>query len=262
MNMYVLDNGIIRMPEVTIYTGGSEEKWIDIPVYSVLIDHPEGLVLFDAACNPEGMLGNWPEAFRQFPYIADEAQLLPNSLERLGYRLEDIRYVVASHLHLDHAGCLKYFPNAEVIVSEVELRNTMTRYEAGEELGAHLVSDIESWIQADITWKTVSEQDGEYPLLDGLTVINLGPGHSWGMLGILVELQDSGSFLLASDALYSARHLGPPPILPAILEDQEGYSRSVQRILKYKETHAARIMYGHDLEQFRGLVHADTGYYH
>jgi glyoxylase-like metal-dependent hydrolase (beta-lactamase superfamily II) len=32
----------------------------------------------------------------------------------------DIRYVAASHLHLDHAGCLEMFINASIIVQEDE----------------------------------------------------------------------------------------------------------------------------------------------
>lgn len=43
-------------------------------------------------------------------------------LKTLGVRPSDVRWVVLTHLHTDHAGGLHHFPNAEVFVDPMELR--------------------------------------------------------------------------------------------------------------------------------------------
>ena len=39
----------------------------------------------------------------------------------LGLRLTDIKHVIQSHLHYDHAGGVSFFPRAEVYVQRAEL---------------------------------------------------------------------------------------------------------------------------------------------
>ena len=55
---------------------------------------------------------------------------------RLGYRPADVRYVVMSHLHLDHVGCMPLFPQATFVVRRQELRAAWwpDAYERGYDL--------------------------------------------------------------------------------------------------------------------------------
>ena len=257
----MLDNGIIRMPEANIYTEGSSEKWIDIPIHTFLIDHPEGWVLFDAACDPDGMTKNWPKEFTECPYVVPEGGYLPQRLAELGVKPEEIRKVVVSHLHIDHAGCLKNFTNATIYVNNEEFKRTMRQYVMGEGLGAHMKSDVESWLLAELNWHLVDREQVEIELLDGLKVINFGSGHSWGMLGLLVKLKRDGNYLLVSDAIYSKRHIDPPGIKPGIVEDEEGYQKTVDFIHEYAQTEKARVLFGHDLGQFKELMTSTHGFY-
>lgn len=123
--LYVLDTGTMKMDKnymVAMHNPASIDnpnppaEFIEFPVYAVLIDHPDGKILFDTGCNPEGMgkEGRWPEGVQKlFPAFQDESCYLINRLEQLKVRPEDIKYVVASHLHLDHAGCLELFTNGD-----------------------------------------------------------------------------------------------------------------------------------------------------
>ena len=66
MKMYVLDNGVIRIISDNKVTGGGTA---DIPIHSFLFDTPEGYVLFDTGCDPDGMSGAWPAHMQVNPYI-------------------------------------------------------------------------------------------------------------------------------------------------------------------------------------------------
>jgi glyoxylase-like metal-dependent hydrolase (beta-lactamase superfamily II) len=51
----------------------------------------------------------------------DEAQCVVRQVEALGFRAEDVRHVVVTHLDLDHAGGLPDFPGATVHLHQREL---------------------------------------------------------------------------------------------------------------------------------------------
>lgn len=71
--LYVLDNGRMRMDKnwmiamhnpATVDNPNAPAEMIEFPIYSVLIDHPEGKILFDTSCNPDSMgpQGRWSES--------------------------------------------------------------------------------------------------------------------------------------------------------------------------------------------------------
>lgn len=248
MRMFFLDCGIMKFPYSVIARDmqpqDDSHKMVPAPISAFLIEHPEGRILFDTGCDPDGMKGNWPDAYRQIPY---QESYLPQQLDELGIKPDDIGYVVASHLHFDHAGCLHICNKARIYVNKTELDTTMDAYRNGRELNAHLPSDIENWMRADLTWEPVSSET--VPLVDGVTIVNFGPGHSWGMLGLMVELP-GGNHFLVSDAIYTRENQGPPMKLPALLSDIEGYRKTIRRIESYAAENHATIVYGHDMRQY------------
>ena len=70
--VYVLDTGTMKMDKnymismhnpASVANPNPPAEFVEFPVYAVLIDHPEGKILFDTGCNPDGMgeEGRWPE---------------------------------------------------------------------------------------------------------------------------------------------------------------------------------------------------------
>lgn len=271
--MYVLDTGKMMMDKnfmvamhdpATIDEPEKPNKFIEFPVYAVLIDHPEGKILFDTGCNPDSMgeSGRWPkDTQKMFPLIQDEACYLINRLEQLKVRPKDIKYVVASHLHLDHAGCLELFTEAEIIVHDWELANTMKQFAMTKDMGAYVWADIEQWIKKELNWRPILPHEDELELAEGVTILNFGSGHAWGMLGLHVELPGEGGIILASDAVYSAENYGPPIKIPGIIYDSLGYIRTVERIKEYAKRTNSQVWFGHDAEQFETLIKSTEGYY-
>lgn len=271
--LFVLDTGRMQMDKgfmVSMYNPASVKnpnppaEFIEFPVYAVLIDHPDGKILFDTGCNPEGMgeKGRWPEGVQQLfpPQMSEECYLI-NRLAQLRVRPEDIKYVVASHLHLDHAGCLEMFTNATIIVHETELANTMKTYAINKDMGAYVWADIDAWVKNGLNWKTIRPKEEEVPLVDGVKILNFGAGHAWGMLGLHVELPGTGGIILASDAVYSAENYGPPIKIPGIIYDSVGFVSTVERIKEYAARTNSQVWFGHDSEQFRKFIKSTEGFY-
>ncbi|WAH44598.1 N-acyl homoserine lactonase family protein [Alicyclobacillus fastidiosus] len=273
MKLYVLDNGTMKMDKnlmiaSSVIASSTEpnkpNEHIEFPVYTVLIDHPEGKILFDTACNPNGMgkNGRWIEATQNlFPYLASEECYLPNRLEQMRVRPEDIRYVVASHLHLDHAGCLEIFTNAQIIVHENELSGALRTYANNAQEGAYIWADIDAWLKNNLHWKTIRPHEDNLQLVDGIKILNFGSGHAWGMLGLHVQLPGEGGIILASDAVYSAANYGPPVRIPGIIYDSLGFTNTVERIQRLARETNSQVWFGHDAAQFASLRKSTEGFY-
>jgi len=276
--LYVLDNGTMKMDknlmiassnQATLDSPNEPNQMHEFPIFTVFIDHPDAKILFDTACNPNAMgeNGRWIESTQKaFPYTASEECYLPNRLEQINVSPKDVDYVVASHLHLDHAGCLEYFTNATVIVHEDELNGTMQTYARNQKEGAYIWADIDAWIKNELTWQTIKPYEDNIELVDGVKILNFGSGHAWGIIGLQIELGELGTIILASDAIYTADSMGSmdlnsPLRPPGILYDSVGWAKSVQKIKKIAKETQADIWFGHDGEQFKSFRKSTEGYY-
>ena len=112
--------------------------------YCVLIDHPhEGVILYDTGCGKD-----YPEVWG--PIVADvfarvdyepEKHDLEKAVVRAGYTLEQVKKVIISHLHVDHAGGLDVFmerKDVEVWVHELELKTAFWSVATGADVGTYL----------------------------------------------------------------------------------------------------------------------------
>ncbi|MBO0683214.1 MAG: MBL fold metallo-hydrolase, partial [Candidatus Dormibacteraeota bacterium] len=114
----------------------------NVAVIATLIDHPSaGPVLFDTGIAP-AYQELWPAQIQQAFAVTrfEDENRLEGALGAAGYALHDVRAVVLSHLHLDHAGGLEAFrgTNVPIYVHADELRNAFYAVATGEDLGAYL----------------------------------------------------------------------------------------------------------------------------
>jgi len=255
MQVYVLFNGVLKGGKQGMLASAGPDEQAVLPVYTVLIKHPDGYVLYDAACHDEKA--------RQDPFIFDSLHLkdeerLLNRLAEIGVAPEEIKYVVLSHMHADHAGYIELFPNAEICVSENEFTYSIKDYALGISKSE---GDIAFWIERKLNWKLLPDEEKTIKLLDGVTIYNFGRGHSYGMLGLLIDLPKTGKVLLVSDAVYLLENLGPPRQLPGMVLDGDGYLKTLDYIDKLAKDLNAAIWFGHDIEQNDTLIKSTEGYY-
>ena len=104
-----------------------DRAWTDpLPILAWLVEHEEGLIVVDtgetARVSQPGYFPAWHPYFRLAvrERVAPEEEIGPQ-LTRLGFSTADVRWVVLTHLHTDHAGGLGHFPDSEILVTREEL---------------------------------------------------------------------------------------------------------------------------------------------
>jgi glyoxylase-like metal-dependent hydrolase (beta-lactamase superfamily II) len=248
--------GLLLKPGRTIRSRTQKDlpaEWYLSPTYCVLVDMPEGRLLWDTCC-PRDWEMRWPASAQDFcPYDSvGEDEYFESRLAQLHLEPSDIDWVVMSHLHADHAGNVRMLANAgaKVICSAAEL-DFATAF-PGEFYGAHLKGDYEG-----LKFETVSE-DGE--ILPNVSLIHL-PGHTPGTLAMKLDLRETGTVIFTSDAVYMGDSYGPPVAPPAIVDDLGSWYASVEKLRTLAEQSDAQLVFGHDSDQMRSLLLAPDGYY-
>ncbi|HDR6247219.1 TPA: N-acyl homoserine lactonase family protein [Bacillus cereus] len=268
--VYVLDNGELMIDKNVFLKNGNvtctsdkELRFMKIPIYTVFIDHPEGKILFDTSCYPQKALELLQEGLPYSTCNKEKSNYIIKRLEYLGVSPKDIRYVVISHLHFDHAGCLEMFPNSWIIVHEDELFYTLKHFHLKTLPLGYVEKDISKWLRMNLYWKTVKRHEKKIMLVEGIEILNFGSGHTWGMLGMRINLQNTGNIILASDAVYSREHYILPIQLPSedAIYDLEGYLETIKEIRNYAREGQVQIWFGHDNIQFQSLIKSTEGYY-
>jgi N-acyl homoserine lactone hydrolase len=228
--------------------------WVEAPTHAVVVEHPEGRLLWDTSC-PRDWEQRWaPSAMNDFfPYDgASEEQYFDSRLRQLNLEPGDIDIVVISHLHFDHAGNVRMFDDAgaRLLVHEDEAKGAFG-YE-GPFRGAHIKADYEG-----LNFETVR---GDTEILPGVTLLE-APGHTWGTMSLQLDLADEGTMIFTSDAVYLRESYGPPPVGAAIVWDNQAWLRSVEKLRGIAERTNATVVFGHDADQRRELKLAPDAYY-
>src|SRR3989442_2734864 len=122
--MWALPNAELTVPRSLLMHGAPNDP-VTVPCPAYLIEHAKGLVLFDTGCHPkvaDDPVGYWGPIANAIQVKYPKTMLLDKQIQGLGYKTDDIKYVVISHLHLDHTGYMYAFPKAKFLIMANELR--------------------------------------------------------------------------------------------------------------------------------------------
>jgi len=182
-----------------------------LPVNAFLIEHRAGLCLVDTGQSAEaavpGYLPRWHPFLRTARFELAAGDEAVAQVRRLGFRPEQVRWIVLTHLHTDHVGGLAAFPSSEVVVSETEWRR------AGGFRG-QLIGYVPKQLPAGLAPRLVRlTEPGVGPFATSLALddersLNLVPlpGHTPGQIGLLA-VGERRSALLGGDVAHNWREL-------------------------------------------------------
>jgi glyoxylase-like metal-dependent hydrolase (beta-lactamase superfamily II) len=186
-----------------------DRRWTDpLPIYAFAIEHPEGVIVVDtgetARTSEPDYFPRWHPFFRfgLREWVAPEQEIGPQ-LQRLGIASGDVRWVVLTHLHTDHAGGLHHFPDNEILVSRGDLKIASG---LPGRLRGYLNNRWPSWFEPTVV-DLAPVAYGPFPHSVQLTQagdVTIVPlhGHTPGQIGVIVE-QGDHAVLLAGDSSYT-----------------------------------------------------------
>jgi glyoxylase-like metal-dependent hydrolase (beta-lactamase superfamily II) len=220
-----------------------ERNRIPLAMRCILVEHSDGLVLIDTA------LGNKEDAkFLDIYGVENEglegATQLEDALASAGFLPRDVKWVINTHLHFDHAGgnttmdpdlendprrhIRPTYPNATYVVQRGELE--FARHTNERTRVSYLPHNFEPIVAAD-RWRLL---DGNEEVLPGIAV-RLTPGHVPFHQAIMI--QDRGeTAVFVGDLFPTTAHLPLPWIM--------GYDLEPLRTLESKRALLAEAIRG------------------
>ncbi|MFN2570680.1 MAG: MBL fold metallo-hydrolase [Gemmatimonadales bacterium] len=188
---------------------------IPLALRCLLVEHDDGLVLIDTG------IGNKENAKFTEIYGVDNAgqdarTKLEDALRELGHRADDIRCVINTHLHFDHAGGDTWldpagtvglaFPKARYVVQKGEL--DFASHTNERTAGSYLAHNFQG-----VPFQLI---DGEREIVPGIRGV-LTPGHVPYHQSVLIESGGEKACFIA-DLVPTAAHLPLPWIMGYDLE--------------------------------------------
>ena len=187
--------------------------WRDgaLPVNAFLVEHPDGLCLFDTGqtsrATAMGYFPRWQPFFRLARFELEADDEMEMQLDALAISPRDVRWVVLSHLHTDHAGGLAPFVDAEVVVSRAE-------WAMAGGLSGRMRGYLPQYWPKGLTPRLLElDGDGFGPFHashdltgDGTLVVVATPGHTPGHVSLLAH-DETGDVLLGGDLAHTAVEL-------------------------------------------------------
>ncbi len=238
------------------------------------VEHPDAKIIFELGYKIEdfenfpgfphrkGSEGVW---WKQGPDENPVAQL-----RKIGVEVDDIDYVILSHLHSEHCGWLPSFAGkkAKIVVQEKE-------YEYAHRVGIPTppgeepaVEQFHSWMYLrklyEIPGLNYQLVKGDYEVAKGVEILH-APGHTPGYQVLLVRLPKTGTVIMSGcehrGMYYDIPVNGQSPGIPhAFTWFAAEELRSFKKIREIVEKEKGQIFFGHDSEQWQTLKHAPEYY--
>lgn len=216
MKIYFLSTGFGHVAK-GLFVQGAGMKNVRFPILSVLIERDNDLVLFDTGIGTRieeemrhaicwgNLLFNRSIMHTQFETNRDA---LVHQLPRLGFKVSDVKNIIVSHLHWDHAGGMRDFPHARFFVSRREwefvsnlrlgqlFKNAFIKQQFREQgLEIELIETDQR--------KPFKNFSASYDLFgDGSMVLVDLPGHSPGLMGMYLTMPSGRRFFFSADTFY------------------------------------------------------------
>ena len=245
--VWLLDSGSLVIDRTHIAWNIEPGNPVRFPVYSVLIDHTDGLFLFDS-----GFDKGTVEEFLPFelPEQTDE-QTLPAQLERCGFQAGDVTAVINSHLHFDHCGGQRHLPEAVTWVGKEELRHCLVP-EPFERLGYadkvfHRPDSAYQWLEGD-----------EVDFADGIRLL-FTPGHTVGHYSLLLERAEGRPMLFVADVSYT-RETWEKELISGFHNDPSANFTSLRKLKHLARRHDLDVFFTHDMDAWESYQHAPNHY--
>jgi len=267
MRLYGFSSGALTIGKGVLQNFGPMDPPIQIPVGFYVIKHPKGYVLFDTGNNDKIIddINYWPKGMQGLNPVRTPDVAIDTQLRKIGLTPNDIKYVVVSHMHLDHGGNVAKFPNSTLIIQRDEINYAMFPDEPFT--GPFIREDAwvlraENGSNKPNSMNMIILDQKDYDIFgDGSVTVLNSRGHTKGHQMMLVRLPKKGPTILTGDNVYFRENVDkhiPPNLVLAY--DPAGIMRAYDYIRLMMATEGADYFTAHDPDAFKAMKHAPEYY--
>ncbi|RDL41619.1 Metallo-hydrolase [Venustampulla echinocandica] len=238
----------------------ADRQWhpSNLPIYSFLITHPEGNILFDTGmsphCNQSNYFPIWAMGTKMATQMHIEAhEGMASQLKEMGIEPKDLKAVVLSHLHHDHAGGLEDLAEAPIFMSKEHWKAFKGPTYAAIEGCApnHWPKDFAPKFLVP-SGTAIGPFENSYPITsDGKVVAVDTPGHAPGHVSLIV-FADDATFFLTGDATYGLELLDKEET-DGINDDPLRAVETLRKIKEFTRQQPVIVLPSHDTKTIENL---------
>lgn len=214
-------------------------------------EHPQGIVLYDLGVNQKGLsnpVAWWGTSVANHEIRIKPEDDMPQQLIRAGLKPEDVKYVIISHLHIDHIGAMEAFPHATFVVRKAEIQYAW--WPDPHQRETYPIKDLQN--TRDFEYLEIPDNVDFDLFGDGSLVTIHTPGHTPGVQSLIVRSDDSERpKVLCADACYLRETLETAQLpTSGLLWSVPHWFASIQR-LRHLDKIGYDLWMGHDMDDWK-----------
>ena len=226
-----------------------------LPIWSWVIEHPEGIYLIDTGLSTEVHQPNYFKNLdivsryyfeKQMKFQISKEEEINRQLKKIGIAADSISKIVLTHLHIDHTGGLKYFPNTPIVVNEREWQTKDGSFPAlfPPDIKIDKIKLVDKFENfGHSSFLTVAKD----------LVMVATPGHTRGHTSVILKVDENKLIIFGGDVAYSQERL-IKTVFSATVQSYKESVESCVRILDLAKKKSVIFLPSHDYENEERLM--------
>ena len=243
IRLYKLDCGSIRILDANMLdTTDHYEGGVNLKSACFVIQHNNHYMLWEAGFNHEALKRSKEED----PFQPSIAETITESLQKIGLKPWNISHIAVSNMNFDNIGQANTFKQAKLYMGEADYDFLFNQILTPK---GYYPEFIDEWADGKNV-VLVNEKTDVFG--DGRVVLIPTPGYTKGHISLLVNIEKSGSYLLAGDLWHMQQNydLG---LVSDFAKDMNKTRATMERVKNWAEKNNVKVIIQHDSNHFREL---------
>lgn len=227
-----------------------------MPIWVWVIEHPEGLIVVDTGENTESMdvdkylsKESWYARYQFKNACSVKIQPqneLNNQLKKVNLKVEDVKLVVLTHMHLDHIDGLKFFHKQEIMVGNFEFTHP-------DNVFSSILPSRFNPNKLEYKQNKIEVFNQAYPITQSEDLLYIPtPGHTLGHSSLVFKTDDF-DIIFAGDSSYDQAQVINGE-LPGANTDYQKTAETYKKLLAYARLQKAVYLPTHDANSGQRLA--------